>query len=55
MIVMHDILGEEGSVVLVEVQLVKDSLFGWRSVFFFKHESNFINNNIKSISKSLIK
>lgn len=54
MIVMHDIFCEEGSIILVEVQLVKDSLFGWWSVFFFKHESNFINNNIKSISKSLI-
>jgi len=43
MVIMHDVFSEEGTVVLVEVQLIKYSLFAGWSVFFFEHQSKFTN------------
>lgn len=54
MIIEHDVLRQEGAVVLVEVQLVEDPLLAGRSVFFSEHQSKFsnirFNTNRKTVS-----
>lgn len=36
-VIEHDVFGEVGPVVFVEVQLIEDSLLVWGSILFSKH------------------